>query len=305
MSLENPMPGGQTPPTGAPQPVQPVYPSYPTYPHPGYPGYPMYGSHPYYGYAAAAHAGPPVLPPVPSRAPDRPARQRLSSFVVAIVLVVATVGALALASAAPSLVARDPGPASILHQVYSASLHDYSTDWDVTNGCAFEYGGLHAISGTSPTLCTFMPSKSTDYTSGGFYLTTQLAPPGAFNTLEGACVHFSFSGSIVTFAIDSNGTYSLNTDSGYECSTVGAPQQATAAWHGGGYVPNTISLSYDSSAKELTAYLNGQQILQQGLQLSGQYAISLGTPPTGNDSPTDTGVSYEVIYTSFGLWSQS
>ena len=292
MSLENPMPGGQTPPVGAQQPAYPLYPPY-------Y-GYPAYAPRPYYGYAAIAHAGPPMLAPVPARAPDKPARQRLTNLVVVVVLVGLTAGSLALALVAPLLVTRDPGPpsASGFTAAYNAPLQDDTSNWDITHGCALAYGGLHAGNGSTPTLCLFTPSQSTDYTASGFYLTTQLAPPGAVSSIEGACIDVSSSaGSVVSFAIDQTGQFAINTDATFQCTTTSPPgqlQQATAAWHGDGSVPNTVSLAYDASSNLMTAYLNGQQIAQRGVQLNGAHEISLGAP-----------AGDEAIFISFGLWQHN
>jgi hypothetical protein len=312
MSLENPVPGGQTPPVGAQHPVYPPYPVYPQYP--GYAPYPdyRYTGAPQPGQAPFVPVPAAVLPPVPARAPDKPRRQRISNLVVAIVLAAVTVGALALAAAAPTFVTHDPGvpTGNGYSQVYNAALHSDPTTWNVTSGCEFAYGGqhtlggLHAVSGSDPTLCDFLPSRSTDYVSGGFYLTTQIAPPGAVASEEAACVLLASTGSTVSFAIDQNGSFAFNTDSSYACSTAPGPGQfprGTAAWHGSGYVPNTLSLGYNPNSHVMTAYLNGQQIGQLSVDLSGQYTISLGTPPTGNDTGGNT--TYEVIYTSFGLWS--
>jgi hypothetical protein len=304
MSQENPIPGNQTPPAGA---WQPAYPAYPTYPaHPTYPAYPGYGSYPSYGYAGAppqpGYAPPfvpplPVLPPVPSRAPDRPGRQRLMNLVLAVVLAGVTAGALALAAAAPSLVTRDPGPPTTggFQQIYNSALRDDSAHWDVGHGCVFENGGLHATNGSTATLCLFTPSHQTDYTSGGFYLTTHIAPPSAVSSVEAACVQFDSGSDFSTFAIDQYGHYALLSNPSDACSVApptGLAQQETAAWHAAGDIANDLSLRYDAGSRVITVYVNGQQILSEGWLFGGPYAISLGTA-----------AGDEAIYTSFGLWS--
>lgn len=308
MSLENPMPGSQTPQAGTSQPTHPAYPMYPAYPT--YPAYPPYAANPYYAYAGAPQPGyppqpivqpiAPVLPPVPSRAPDKPASQRQLNRIVAIVLAVATIAALALSAAAPALVTRDLGPHTTrgFVQVYNSPLRDDTNNWDVGNGCAFEQGGLHATNQSSGTLCLFTSSRSIDYTSGGFYLTTRIAPAGAVNSVEAACVQFAAIGSggdITTFAIDQNGNYALQSNAGTGCSPtapLGVSQQETAAWHASGEIPNDLSIRYDAANRVITVYANGQQILSEGWLFGSQYSISLGS--AAND---------EAIFASFGLWS--
>lgn len=311
MSLENPMPGSQTPSAGAPYaPYAPqqAYPTYPTYPaYPAYPPAAPYGPYPGYGYAGAPQPGyppptyvpppVPVLPPVPARAPDSPRRLRLAALIVTVVLLVATVAALALSAAAPLFVARDPGPPTggSFQQVYNSALSDDSTNWDVDHGCVFEGGGLHATNESSATLCQFTPSTQHDYTSGGFYLTTHIAPPGAVNSLETACVHFSSGSDTASFAIDQNGNYALLTNPPDACSPApafGDPPSETSALHAAGDVGNDLSMRYDAANRVLTVYVNGQQILSTGWLFGDRYTISLGTA-----------AGDEAVYTSFGLWS--
>jgi hypothetical protein len=303
MSLENPVPGSQTPPVGTQQPVSSGY-----APYPAYPPYTAYSLQPQYGYAGSPQPGyppvafvpppVPVLPPVPSRAPDQPVRQRLRNLALTLVLLVTTGGALALSAAAPAFVARDPGPPTggSFQQIYHGALHDDSANWDVSHGCLFEDGGLHATNESTATLCLFSPSHQTDYTSGGFYLTTHIAPPGAVASVEAACVQFDSGSDTASFAIDQYGNYALLTNATDVCSpspsVLSTPQRQTSAWHAAGDTANDLSIRYDGTTHVITVYVNGQQILSEGWLFGSLYAISLGTE-SGD----------ECIYTAFGLWS--
>jgi hypothetical protein len=278
----------QQPGQGAPAPQQPQYPSYP-YP---YPTYPYYGYAPWPGPAAAS-----VLPPTPAERPAAPGRARLANVVLAVVMAVATAGALVLAAVAPSLAQHAPSPAREgFAQVYNQQLADDSAHWDVGQGCVFDQGGLHATLQARPTLCAFLPSKSGDLTGSGFSLTTTVGPAAAVAGVQEPCLLLSSGSQAFSLAFDQQGEYvfEMNPSQPCELTTNQGLLPQTQAWHAGGETPNQITVVYLPAGGTITVYVNSQEVVSNGWQLSGQNQISLGATGGG-----------EAIFTSFALYSGS
>jgi hypothetical protein len=268
----------------AQQPPQPQAPA------PGpYPYYPYYGYYPWYAQQQ------PTQPPTPAERPTTPERARLANLVISLVLAVATVGAIALAAAAPSFAERAPSPASVgLQQVYDAPLTNDPDHWDVSQGCVFELGGLHATNASSGTVCPFKPSIAGDITSGGFLLTATVGPAGAVNSQQEPCISLSDGSSAYELTFDQNGAYTLDPSPENPCGDTTSRDAAiggTVAWHVDGFTPNDVSVRYSAADQTLTVYANGQRVVHGTVNFSGQVKIALGARGNG-----------EAVFTHFTLY---
>lgn len=257
----------------SPQPIPPRAPYPPGQPHAGFP--PAYG---YPLYPPAYYAVPPPPPAIGSE-PPRVGRWFVPIFGVLLILV--TVGALALAAYAPSSV-TPLRPPSGWSQVYQGSLSQAKGEWDVTTGCTLDANGLYADEGN---LCGFLPSKAHDLTSQGFYFSVVTAPAG---DLAGEQQSVLAIGADIQVVVDQMGTYTLYYRS---CDATPAPSDFNGLTRLAGEVPslhvnplvsNTLSVLFDSSSDTYTFAANGQPFLHQQVCLTSSYnEIAVGAAQAG------------------------
>jgi hypothetical protein len=258
------------------------------YPQPNpYAGY-------YGGYGYAPWYPPATLPPVPAERPSRPGRSRIANALIAAAVALVTLGAIALAALATAP-ADTAAPTAGLTQVYSASPAKDPSHWDVSNGCIFADGGLHATRQSSATLCDFRPDGAQDLATGGFYLVADVGPAAALAGQEKPCVEIRAGEDVDTLAFDQQGAYGLRLGGS------GSPECAisalltgteTYAWHTNGITPNRIAVRYDASAAALTIYANGLKIAERPIRLSSPVTLSLGASADG-----------EAVFTHFALYA--
>ena len=300
----NPAQNNQAPGSRAPNPQAPAYP----------PAYTPYGpAHPYYyGYAPypAYYAPwswyppqPPVQPPTPAERAASPQASRIIRVVVGVVLALATLASVALASVGQSSAQQVPSPASVGYTAYyNVRLVSDPGSWD-THSCAFEQGGLHAREQSgAPSLCAFLPSASQDLTSQGFFLDVVVGPAAAVPTEQEPCIVLGNTSDTpdLSLTFDQQGNYVLDTaPQGTYCSlssSGGLPvTRAAFAWHTDAEVANRISLLYLPNATEdLIVYVNGQEVTQTTWSAARFETIYLGAAAGG-----------EAIFTSFALDNKS
>lgn len=271
-------------------------------PPPAYPPYPPpYGYHPYqggfyppYGYYPW-YPQPVVTPPTPVERPVRPGRARIANVVLALVAMLATIGALALAAAAPTFATHPPTlSSSDYHLVYAGRLTDDASHWDVSQGCAFEQGGLHAAGGSADAVCTFRPSADGDLTSRGFSLTAQVGPARGVARAQEPFI--ALSGDAITYVLllDQQGNYVFESAADGDTDFRSVARGGTVAWHADDYELNTVSVQYAADAQQVTVYVNDQRVLTSLVSISGQFKLELGAPKQA-----------EAVFTRFSLSSRS
>jgi hypothetical protein len=266
------------------------------------PAAPYMYPYPYpYGYYPYSYPYPWYQPPTPVERAPSPGGARLFTVVVIVLVAALTVGALGLASAAPSLVAHAPSPASLgFQQVYNQRLADDVGHWDLTSTCGIGSEGLHAEDG----ICNFLPSTSGDLTGQGFLVTVGVAPGLDVASEEDACITLSTSSVTDALVITQQGAYTLVKQLSNTCNapnplSLGVnvsgdiiPPGNTVAWHSDAYEPNQISIQYSSADQAITVYVNDQRMLQAPVAVSGELTISLGAP-----------AGAEALYTTMALYS--
>jgi hypothetical protein len=250
----------------------------------------------YYGaYGYAPWYPPATLPPVPAERPARPGRARIANALIAAAVALVTLGAIALAALAPSLVpANTAAPGAGMSQLYAASPASDPSHWDISSGCVFADGGLHATRQSSATLCDFRPDAVQDLASTGFYLVADVGPAAAVASQQIPCVEIRAGEDAVTLAFDQQGAYGLHVGgSSGECTvSSGLTATDTYAWHANGITPNRIAVRYDASAATLTGYANGLMVAERSIQLSSPVTLRLGAGADG-----------EAVFTHFSLYA--
>lgn len=272
-------------------PQYPQYPVYPQYPQWQYPAYPMAPMAPV---APMKPAPPPEEGPAPKAPrgllPDR------ASIIVAGVVSVITLLALFLAILAPSL-GEQSGNAvpSGWSKVFDGAVHNDGS-WDTASGCNFTSAGLDVSGQREGTVCAFVPSTSSDLTSQGFLLDVQLAPAGAVSGNQSPIITIgnvsggAASAGFLSISFDQQGGYVICTPENLPLCMRGA----TVAWHGDGYVPNSIAVRYLPSQGQLTLYANGQAVTTIAASISGQQTLAIGADSNG-----------EALFTHVTLYSAS
>jgi hypothetical protein len=222
-----------------------------------------------------------MISPVDTRAPNAPANGapgapaksgRAFALIFGVLAVIVTLGTVALAAIAPSFnMANAPTVPSGWSQVYNADLSAGDTSWDVAHGCTFQNGGLDARPRSSPAICLFQPSRTTDYLGSGFLLQVTLEPSGQ---VAGNQVALFELGTDATnggkLSVDQSGTFTICTDT---CADPSAseplPPQSTDtfAWHG--VAANTITLRWLGPGTTLDIFANGQSVTSVKFDLTG------------------------------------
>lgn len=258
-----------------------------------YPAYPPYAYYPQYAhwYVQAY-----TQPPTPVERPASKGGRTIFYAVAATLAVGLTIGALALAAAAPALVDHVPTASGLgLTSLYSSTLKDDTTNWDVGHNCSFEDGGLHAdgtLDADNGAVCTFQPSAQGTATTSDFLVTVHVAPAMNVASEQVACILImgmaGASGNALLF--DQSGGYATVTTTSNSCGTTATIPGSSVAWHTDGYEPNTISVWYSSSAQNLTVYANGQRLYTLYPSYAVPFTLALGAP--GNA---------EALYTGFTI----
>lgn len=277
-----------------PTPQQPGPNAYP--PHQPYYGYYPYqgGNYPYYGYYPW-YPQPVVMPPTPVERPARPGRARIANVALAIVVTLATIGALALAAAAPSFATHPPALANSDYQsVYDARLTDDADHWDVRQGCTFEQGGLHANGGDNDAHCAFLPSADNDLTSRGFLLTAQVGPSRDVAGEQQPFIALSADDVDYALLINQQGTYDFQSKAQSDAAFTTVVRGATIAWHADDHESNTISLQYSPGDQTVTVYMNDQRVFSSAVTIQGHFKVELGAARQA-----------EAIFTHFSLASRA
>jgi hypothetical protein len=246
-------------------------------------------------YPTGVQAPTPTPPAQPSALPA----SRLFAPVLAIIFVVVTAGAVALATYAPqTLPANADAAPSGWTQVYNTSLASDDGQWSKPDGCQFANGGLDIQNGA---VCEFQPSKALDLTSQGFLIKATVAPDadiGGNEDLTPRILLDDGSTTVDAGLVNPGGAANLGD---YEiciaptgsstCAT--QVQGGTIYWHGDDFVANTLAVKYDSSANQVTLYINDQQVATANVTL-GQSTIALGSPS-----------NREALFTHATLYSSS
>ncbi|HEV7127535.1 MAG TPA: hypothetical protein VGN32_08835 [Ktedonobacterales bacterium] len=261
---------------------------------PAYPQlYPSAYPQPYYGYYPGYAAPPqPPAPPTPAERASRPGVARLRSRILAIAFSALTVAAIVLGTGAALLGQSVPAPtAGRFQPVYDQALTtEDTTNWGLGAGCVFEGGGLHATTSSAGTSCAFQPSTKTDLLSQGFYLSTTLAPAGQIAGEEAAVIALAtVDNTVIELRFSQDGSYSFSQPRS-DGSTV-THTGVTIAWHADSYEANTVTVRYGSDTQALTAYVNGQNVFTENIQIPQGTALALGAPSDA-----------EALFTHFTLY---
>lgn len=258
----------------APQPYPSQAPAPWGQPSSGYP--PAYA--PPYGYGQIPPMYTYVPPVAPPEQPPRGGRWFVPIF--GVLMLLATVGAVALAAYAPSSIAPLGAPSG-WSQVYNKSLSQAGGDWDVTGGCAIDSGGLYASTGDT---CAFVPTQQHDLTSGGFLFSVTVAPAGDVPLDQEAAIGI---GDELWMCVDQLGTFILSPDICDVPLTQGNDQSQAVtgevpSLHTDPLLPNTLSVLYDASASTITYAANGQPFETITVNSNGGAPhLSLGTGQDG------------------------
>lgn len=228
-------------------------------------------------------------------APDRRAARGFWSgrfgVILAVVTVVVTVAALALAVVAAPLRAAQAGaaPPAGFTQVYDAGPVDNGT-WKGADSCVFTSQGLDVDGGIGGTACTFQPSADSDLTSAGFWIQATVAPAASVQADE---VPVILVGRNEPILFDQQGSYLIEcNDQSTSDSTLPCAEGTTTAWHTNPYVANTVAVSYDAGSATLTVYANGQLVARVPLTQGNQPTLALGA---GGDG--------EALFTHVSIYS--
>jgi hypothetical protein len=160
--------------------------------------------------------------------------------------------------------------------------------WDLVSGCAFYSTGLDATpSDSSDALCNFTLAGKGGETDSGFYFEVTVAAPAALPTayeestlLIGDLSNQGNSNSLAVY-VDQSGTYYVCTTGA--CGAASSLDQGTpyktgesAAWHGGGYVANTIGVLVSPDHQTQTLFINHQRVVTVNLSIDSDPAIAIG-----------------------------
>jgi hypothetical protein len=259
-------------------------------------------ANPYAGYYNAPYSyypwyPPAPLPPTPAERPLRPGRARIANALIAVGVVIVTLGAITVAALAPALTSSPASsPAAGLSQVYSAPLTSDDGQWNLSHGCFFGDGGLHATLQRSNTLCDFSASAAPDLASTGFYLEAVVGPAAAVSGQQKPCIVISTGEDAITAAFDQQGGFGLVLPgaTGAEACSIGSALVGSGgyAWHTNGITPNRIGVRYDAPTGTLTVYANGLPIATRSIQLLRPISLSLGASADG-----------EAVFTRFSLYA--
>jgi hypothetical protein len=190
-----------------------------------------------------------------------------------------TISAVLLAILAPSIsaVSTTALVPSGWTQAFDGQPVDDGTWVTKSDGCNFAPASHILEGGDNGTVCAFKASTQRDLTSQGFTLEAQLAPaaavPGDLRPLIE--VGTQSDGAVAT--IDQNGQYVLCRNSSEPCIS-----NFTVAWHGTGYVANSLALRYLPDAGgggSLTLFANGQPIESVALNLTAGDPFGIGAAP--------------------------
>jgi hypothetical protein len=223
---------------------------------------------------------PPTAPPVAaapqSAAPAKPSAlpaRRGFAVVFSILAIVVTAGAIALATYAGQQYStpQDAVPAG-WSQVYDANLASADSNWDTSQGCQFNNGGLYAA---SDEICGFVPSATQDLTSLGFLFKVTVGPAAAIPDALQPTIIF---GNSVYISVTQMGEYSICEPSGCPVDAQVRVEGTTIDWHGDPFVSNSMAVKYDAQAGQMTLYVNDIQVASATLSLNAGSSIALAAP---------------------------
>lgn len=242
--------------------------------------------------APTPYAPPQGSAPIQAEIEAASVRGRRYQITVGAILAGITVLALALAAIAPDLglSAGSPVPAG-WQQVYHADLTAATTKdyraWDVNSGCAFYTTGLDANGAngagdsSGDAICAFAPGSFGADTTQGFYFELTIAPPASVSLYQSSILAVGnvsdSSANGLWFEVSQDGRYVLcdvQCTRGQGIYLTGG----TAAWHGNGYVANTIAVRVLPNHTDEVFYINGQQIAEESLDLGVKPALAIGAP---------------------------
>lgn len=251
---------------------------------------------------------PPPLSPIPPAPPSLPvdgqplARRPKNFFsgrfglIFGLVVVILTVVAIALASAAPLLVNHSAVPSGMT-KVYDGVPNDGAA-WSAATGCSHIANGLD-VNGSNQNGCQFLPSENADLLSRGFYLKVTLAPDASVTNTQLPLVAL---GNDVFVAFTPAGEYLICTGT---CDTLAGDTRVTAftsAWHADGYTPNSFELVYqpggDNGQNVLVLFVNGQQTRTVDLNISSGADLVLAAADAGPGEPGEAIYTHVTLYTT-------
>lgn len=255
--------------------------------------YPYYYPYAYYPYPYpmwAQEQRKPLLEDAPTEKPPTGLWTDRVSMWFGIGMTIVTVLALLLGAVAPSLVQR----ATALVPRDWTKVFDgpitASSPWALNSDCQLSSEGLDVSSSTHQALCAYQAASGQDLVSHGVLLVAQLAPAGQVTGNQRPVIQFGTESSSAFASVNQTGQYELCAgDSQYACQA-----GTTVAWHGDGYIANTIAVRYEPTVQggRMTLYANDQKVASQVVTLAPGSAIVLSAAP-----------SSEAVYTHVTLYS--